>query len=189
MRHLSITAAITMTLAALAYSPASAQQTKTAAQCNADYAANKAAIQAAKLKKKDFVASCRSGNEVIPSAAAAAPSPTPAAPAPAQPAAAAPAPAQTAAPAPASTLNPFARRKVAPPVTTAGAPVAANQYASATQAEGRCPGATIVWVNTKSGVYHFAGTKNYGTTKAGAYMCENDATAAGDRASKQEKHP
>ena len=40
-----------------------------------------------------------------------------------------------------------------------------------------------------SGVYHFAGTKNYGTTKAGAYMCENDATAAGDRASKQEKHP
>ena len=187
MRHLLITAALSMTLAALACSPASAQQTKTAAQCNADYAANKAAIQAAKVKKKDFVASCRSGNEVIPGAAAAAPPPAPAAAAPA--AAPAPAPTQTAAPAPSSTLNPFARRKVAPPVTTSGAPVAANQYASATQAEGRCPGATIVWVNTKSGVYHFAGTKNYGTTKAGAYMCENDATAAGDRASKQEKHP
>ena len=96
-------------------------------------------------------------------------------------------PVQTAAPS--STLNPFARRKVATPTTRTGAPVAANQYASAAQAEGRCPGATVVWVNTKSGVYHFAGTKNYGTTKAGAYMCENDATAAGDRASKQEKHP
>ena len=179
MRRLIIITAVSMTLAALAQSPASAQQTKTAAQCNADYAANKAAIQAAKLKKKDFVASCRAGNEVIPGATAA----TPAAAAPA------PAPVQTAAPAPSSTLNPFARRKVAPPVTTAGAPVSANQYASAAQAEGRCPGATVVWVNTKSGVYHFAGTKNYGTTKAGAYMCENDAAAAGDRASKQEKHP
>ena len=186
MRRLIIITAISMTLAALAHSPASAQQTKTAAQCNADYAANKPAIQAAKLKKKDFVASCRAGNEVIPGAAAAAPAPAAPAPAPVQTAAPAPAPAQTAAPS--STLNPFARRKVAP-VTTAGAPVAANQYASAAQAEGRCPGATVVWVNTKSGVYHFAGTKNYGTTKAGAYMCENDATAAGDRASKQEKHP
>ena len=183
MRRLIIITAVSMTLAALAYSPASAQQAKTAAQCNADYAANKAAIQASKLKKKDFVASCRAGNEVIPGAAAAAPASAAPAPAPVQTAA----PAQT--PAPSSTLNPFARRKVAPPVATAGAPVAANQYASATQAEGRCPGATIVWVNTKSGVYHFAGTKNYGTTKAGAYMCENDATAAGDRASKQEKHP
>ena len=50
-------------------------------------------------------------------------------------------------------------------------------------------GQTVVWVNTKSGVYHFAGTKNYGHTKAGAYMCETDATAAGDHASKDEKHP
>ena len=180
MRRLIIFTAVSMALAALAQSPASAQQTKTAAQCNADYAANKAAIQAAKLKKKDFVASCRAGNEVIPGAATAAPAP---APAPVQTAApAAPAPVQPAAPS--SPLNPFAT-----PTTTTGAPVAANQYASAAQAEGRCPGATVVWVNTKSGVYHFAGTKNYGTTKAGAYMCENDATAAGDRASKQEKHP
>ena len=44
-------------------------------------------------------------------------------------------------------------------------------------------------MNTKSGVYHFAGTKNFGATKTGAYMCETDATAAGDRASKTEKHP
>jgi hypothetical protein len=46
-----------------------------------------------------------------------------------------------------------------------------------------------VWVNTKSGVYHFAGTHNYGTTKEGTYMCEADAKAAGDRAAENEKHP
>ncbi len=180
MHRFIITATVSLTMTALIYGPASAQQAKTAAQCSADYAANKPAIQAAKLKKKDFIASCRAGNEAIPGPVAAAPAPAPAAPT--------LAPAQTAAPAPRSTLNPFARRKTAP-VTTAAAPVAANQYAVAAQAEARCPGATVVWVNTQSGVYHFAGTKNYGSTKAGAYMCENDATAAGDRASKQEKHP
>jgi len=44
-------------------------------------------------------------------------------------------------------------------------------------------------VNTKSGVYHFAGRLDYGNTKQGAYMCEADAKAAGDRAAKNEKHP
>ena len=42
----------------------------------------------------------------------------------------------------------------------------------------------MVWVNTKSHIYHYAGTRSYGTTKQGAYMCEADANAAGDRASK-----
>jgi Aconitase X len=32
-------------------------------------------------------------------------------------------------------------------------------------------------------------THNYGHTKQGAYMCEADAKAAGDRAAKNEKHP
>ena len=58
-----------------------------------------------------------------------------------------------------------------------------------TQALARCPGQTVVWVNGKSGVYHFAGTKNYGTTKAGAHMCEAVAKAAGDHTDKDEKHP
>jgi hypothetical protein len=38
-------------------------------------------------------------------------------------------------------------------------------------------------------LYHFPGTRNYGRTKAGAYMCEADAKSAGDRAAKNEKHP
>jgi hypothetical protein len=46
-----------------------------------------------------------------------------------------------------------------------------------------------VWVNLSSKVYHYRGYKDYGTTKKGAYMCEKDATAQGNRASKIEKHP
>ena len=56
MRHLLVGATFTVAFSLLGCWPSLAQQTKTAAQCNADYAANKPAIQAAKVKKKDFVA-------------------------------------------------------------------------------------------------------------------------------------
>jgi len=56
-------------------------------------------------------------------------------------------------------------------------------------AKAHCPTDTIVWVNTKSGIYHFAGTHNYGTTKSGSYMCGAEAKAAGDRAAENKKHP
>jgi hypothetical protein len=36
-----------------------------------------------------------------------------------------------------------------------------------------------VWVNTRSGVYHCPGTRYYGTTKAGTFMAEAEARAAG----------
>jgi hypothetical protein len=156
--------------------PASAA-VKTASQCDAEYAANRAAIRASGQTKRTFVAACRAGNETIPQGAAAAPAP---APAPTtgslfpwqQPAA----PAQAPAPAPA-TYNP------APAATGAG------QFASDQQARVRCPSDTVVWVNTRSRIYHFAGTRDYGNTKQGAYMCEADARAAGDRAAMNEHHP
>ena len=69
------------------------------------------------------------------------------------------------------------------------APAAAGGFTSDAQAKAHCPADTVVWVNTKSRVYHFAGTHNYGTTKQGDYMCEADAKAAGDRAAENEKHP
>jgi hypothetical protein len=65
----------------------------------------------------------------------------------------------------------------------------ANQYTAERQARAHCPTDTVVWANTRSNVYHFRGTYNYGNTKAGAYMCEQDSLAEGMRAAKNEKHP
>ena len=39
-----------------------------------------------------------------------------------------------------------------------------------------------VWVNTNSGVYHYAGERWYGNTKVGKYISEDAAKAEGDRA-------
>jgi hypothetical protein len=65
----------------------------------------------------------------------------------------------------------------------------AGQFADEASAKAHCATDTIVWVNLPSKVYHFAGTKSYGTTKRGAYMCEKEAIVGENRASKTEKHP
>ena len=65
----------------------------------------------------------------------------------------------------------------------------ANQYSTEMLAWAHCPTDTVVWANTRSNVYHFRGTYNYGNTKAGAYMCEQDSLGEGMRAAKNEKHP
>ena len=64
-----------------------------------------------------------------------------------------------------------------------------NQYTTETLARVHCPIDTVVWANTRSGIYHFRGDDNYGTTKRGAYMCERDALAGGIRMAKNERHP
>jgi hypothetical protein len=175
----------------------SAGDTKTASQCNAEYAANKAAIKASGQTKRDFVAACRTGSETIPQGAAI----TPPAPAPAptqsgslfpwqQPASPAPAPSTYApAPAPGAYGSAPAQAPTAPPYSSLPTPMGAGEFASDQQAHARCPTDTVVWVNTRSRVYHFAGAHNYGHTKEGAYMCEADAKTAGDRAAMNEKHP
>ncbi len=43
------------------------------------------------------------------------------------------------------------------------------------------PAGAQVWVNTSSGVYHCPGSRYYGTTRAGKYLSEGAAKAAGHR--------
>jgi hypothetical protein len=157
--------------------PAASGDVKTAKACDAEYSANKDAIKAGGQKKKDFVAACRAGTEVIPAAAT---SVAPAAPS--APATTSSAP-QPAAPAPTRT------KTVSPGPAATTAPTGANEFATDTQAKARCPGSNVVWVNLKSQVWHWAGTHDYGNTEKGAYMCQADATAEGARAAKNEKAP
>jgi hypothetical protein len=44
----------------------------------------------------------------------------------------------------------------------------------------------VVWVNTSSNVYHMKGSKYYGNTKAGKYMCQSAANSAGAHQAKNE---
>jgi hypothetical protein len=170
-------------LAPSAAAEQSASGQKTAKACRDEWRANKAANQASGVTESAYVAQCRGG---------AAPAQTTAAPA--APSTSAPAP--TAAPAPAPTAAAPSTQPVSPPTstpraapTTLGNPVGANQFSTEAQAKFRCPTDTVVWVNLKSKVYHFSGTRNYGNTKSGAYICERDTAAEGMRAAKNEKHP
>jgi nucleoid-associated protein YgaU len=166
----------------LAFSAPVIAQQKTEKACKEEWQANKAANQAAKITEKSYVEKCR-GNaakpeaEKTPAAAPAKPTaPAAAAPKPAAPAA----PAQ--APAPAAT-------KMAPAKPATATSTGANQFATEGAAKAHCPSDTVVYVNLKSNIYHFAGHKDYGNLKDGTYMCEKDTAGAGARAAKNEKHP
>ena len=137
-------------------------------QCGDDWKAAKANNTTNGMKWPDFLKQCRTQKE-----GAAAPAPAPAV---------APAPTPAAAPAPA----PMQTYQPKPKPMQAARPTGAGEFASEAEAKGRCLGSTVVWVNTKgkSHTYHYAGSRWYGTTKQGAYMCEGDAGAAGYHASK-----
>lgn len=59
-----------------------------------------------------------------------------------------------------------------------------SQYQSERKAKQHCPDDSVVWVNTKTGVYHFKGQRWYGNTKEGAYECRKEADGEGDRATR-----
>lgn len=44
-----------------------------------------------------------------------------------------------------------------------------------------CPGDKVVWVNTRSHLYHLQGERYFGSTKAGKFICERGADKEGDR--------
>ncbi|HEY6993984.1 MAG TPA: hypothetical protein VH397_09765 [Xanthobacteraceae bacterium] len=112
----------------MALSQSAIAQQKTAKQCNDEWAANKAAIQASGKTKRVFVADCRG----LPVAA-----------------------------------------------QTPAAVPGKDQYASEAEAKASCPTDSVVWVNLRSKVYHVSGSRNYGRTREGAYMCEKESVGAG----------
>lgn len=152
-------------------------QQKTAKACEDEWKAKKAENQKVGITEKAYVEKCRAGSAVdAPPSNAPATRPAPAATKAPQVKEPTPAPAATKAP-----------QAPAPAATTA--PTGANQFSTAAAAKARCPSDTIIWLNTASKVFHFASSKDYGKTKAGAYMCEKDSLAAGNRAAKNEKQP
>jgi len=163
-------------------------QQKTIKACQEEWRANKAANQASGITEKSYVDQCRAGGAPTQPTAA------PAAPPPAGTAAPTPTPSTSVAPGPTPTAT---ARPIRPtPSPTAGpasppqnTPLSANQFATEAQARARCPSDTVVWANLKSHIYHFSGSRNYGTTKNGAYMCESDTEPGGFRAPKNEEHP
>ena len=163
-----------------ATAPEASAGQKTAKACKEEWRANKAANQANGVTEGAYVIQCRGGAASSQTTAApASPPPTPNA-APAAP---------TTTPAPAAKPPSSAPTNARPAPTAAGNPTGENEFSSEAQAKARCPGGTVVWVNLNSKIYHFSGTRNYGTTEHGAYMCEGDTAAAGMRAAKNEKHP
>jgi len=60
-------------------------------------------------------------------------------------------------------------------------PTPVPHFQSEQQAQQHCPHDAVVWVNTKTGVYHLKGERWYGATKDGAYVCRKEADAEGDR--------
>lgn len=67
---------------------------------------------------------------------------------------------------------------LSPTIAEARSPYAPNSPAPTAQT---CPRDTIVWVNTKSGIYHMPGMRWYGRTAQGEYMCRQAADQSGYR--------
>lgn len=92
-------------------------------------------------------------------------------------------------PTPQQPAPPTQRAPAQPPAPRAAPQTSAGQYKTEGEAKQHCPRDTVVWANTSSHVYHFAGNKDYGKTKQGAFMCRQESDRAGFQAAKNEKAP
>ena len=172
-------------LPSVSRAPDNSPGAKTAKACAEEWRADKANFQAKAITERAYVTACRAGTVATPTVSfrvqAPVPAPTTTTAAPSPPARP---PAPTASRP--SAEPPYGTTRRAP---STGSPSGAGQYANEAQAKASCLGETVVWVNLRSKIYHFAGTHNYGNTKDGAYMCERDTAAQGMRAAKNEQHP
>ncbi len=173
MSKLFATAGIAAVLAAGVWLVAPAHAESVMKECGTEWKAAKAASTTSGQTWQDFLKDCKTRHASTTAAAPPPPAPV-ATPAP-TPIAVAPTPKPTPIP------MPTRMAKVTPAATGAG------EFTSEAEAKGHCPTDIVVWVNTKSHKYHFAGHRSYGTTKQGAYMCEADAKTSGDIAAKGEK--
>ena len=57
-----------------------------------------------------------------------------------------------------------------------------TKFASEDMAHQRCPAGMVVWLAVPGNVFIRKGDPGYGATQRGAYICERDAIAAGNRA-------
>lgn len=56
-----------------------------------------------------------------------------------------------------------------------------TKFASEETAQQHCPLDMVVWLTLPGNIFVVKGDPRYGTTQRGAYMCERDAIAAGNR--------
>jgi len=68
-----------------------------------------------------------------------------------------------------------------------GNPVVSEGSSTVAEAQRQCPSDTVVWVNSSTKVYHFSGSRLFGHTKQGSYMCRGESDRAGFRAAKNER--
>lgn len=67
------------------------------------------------------------------------------------------------------------------------APAAKSRAAADAPVAVRCAsGDPVVWLNTETKVYHLSGSRYYGKTKHGKYLCRTEAAKAGARLAKSE---
>jgi hypothetical protein len=57
------------------------------------------------------------------------------------------------------------------------------QFDTEAAAQSRCPNDKVVWLNLRNNVYFEKDSIYWGKTKRGAYVCRQEADAAGDRES------
>ncbi len=62
-------------------------------------------------------------------------------------------------------------------------PHPAAMFTNAQDAQQHCSNDSVVWLNLPTGIFHFRGSRWYGATRHGAFVCEKEAVMAGDRRS------